>query len=1053
MRKKLLLLIGLIVSCGMMAAPVTLQQAQQRAQQFMNSRGSASTHHGMRLAKQQLRVETAQQDNAYYYVFNVGEQQGFVIVSGDDRTPAILGYADQGSFADQDMPDNMRAWLQGYEDQMKWMDQSDYQAAPAKKVNGVRSSISPLLTCTWNQRAPYNNETPIYNGANCLTGCVATAMAQVMYYHKWPEDFTTSIPSYFSNTALGTLPELSPVKFNWAGMYDNYDNGESGDAVAKLMRYCGQSVEMNYGTGSSGAVTTKVAPALKTYFNYDNTTRLVEREDYTAEEWSEIIYTELKEARPVLYGGRTSKSGHEFVIDGYSEDELFHFNWGWGGSCNGYFLLAVANPYNNTGAGASGSTDGYSFDQDAIIGIQRQQGTPAPVLLLTAVGLAADDLSVTRTSTSDDFSVSMSIGTRNYTEENASFDFGVGVFDSDDNLLSAYTRLTSYELDAGGYGFSNLFAKVTFGADLQDGDYLLKNISRPAGTETWYKSHNADTYVVYATISGNSLTLVNPSLSLSGSDITAEGTMEKGSIINLNTNITNNGTFFNGYLYLFVDGTLAGGKIFEVDGGDTKPFTIEYIPTSAGTKTLKICTDKAGTNVIATGNITVITPEGGTATNNVELTLPTEVVNKSTDSQYVYGTTLYLKTTATNSTSANYNGYIDIQLYKWTRTGTSWSYEYADIDSYKNFTVSANSTTTLDFAIEGLEEGGEYSIRVVYYKNEKWIDYGNYITTTFIVKPGYTYYDVEGNTAVAEATASISTDATTAFVDLRGQTTVQNVASQANPNTIFLLDNDASISGATNVVKGNAAESITLTDGYDFFTPIAFTANSISYSRTAKLTFNRTQEGWATVTLPFKVDSVKVDDETIDWFHSNTDTGKNFWVMEFAGDNSGTVNFDYANEMKAYTPYIFTVPGDSYGAFSLKNKTLVFTGSDAKIKASSDASAVLTGSSYKFIGTTSAKSNLADVYLLDATGSTFKKTDGSEKSFRAYFADTKNQSAANVLGISIGGGTPTGIADMLPAADKQIKAGVYNLNGVKMGDSLETLPAGIYVINGKKVIK
>ena len=142
MRKKLLLM-GLVMSVVAMAAPVTLQQAQQRAQQFMARRGTA---HNMRLAKQQLRIEQAQQDNAYYYVFNVGEQQGFVIVSGDDRTPDILGYADSGSFSDQDMPDNMRAWLQGYEDQMRWLDEHPDLQKVSRKANSTRSSINPLIT-------------------------------------------------------------------------------------------------------------------------------------------------------------------------------------------------------------------------------------------------------------------------------------------------------------------------------------------------------------------------------------------------------------------------------------------------------------------------------------------------------------------------------------------------------------------------------------------------------------------------------------------------------------------------------------------------------------------------------------------------------------------------------------------------------------------------------------------------------------------------------------------------------------------------------------------
>ena len=827
-------------------------------------------------------------------------------------------------------------------------------------------------------------------------------------------------------------------------MYDNYDNGQDGTAVAELMRYCGQSVEMNYGS-SSGAQSNKVATALKTYFDYDNTVTNIDRDQYTADEWSEIIYTELKEGRPVVYGGGSSDSGHEFVIDGYSEDELFHFNWGWGGSCNGYFLLAVANPYNNTGAGASGSTDGYSLRQDATIGIQPQQGTAAPVLLLTAVGLEANDLSTTRTSSSDNFSVSMNLGTRNYTGEQANFDIGVGVFDNDDNLLSAYTRLSNYQLSAGGYGWSALSSTVTFGADLQDGDYQLKNISRPAGTETWYKSHHADNYVVYATISGNTLTLLNQSVSLTGSGITAEGTMENGSIINLNTNITNNGTFFNGYLYLFVDGSLAGGKMFEAQGGQTKLFTIEYIPTSTGTISLKICTDKAGANSIATAEITVVEPESGVPTDNVELTFAQEIINA--EGTNVLGKTAQVKIIITNSTSSNYSGIMCLLTWKWTGGSGSANGPYSEI------TIPANSTVELIKTSRELTGADKYSFTISYYKNGGEVEDRSKIYDFYTPVDAYAIYDAAGNSTMKKAVASITTDATTAFVDLRGQTTVQSVASQANPNTIFLLDESASLTGATNIVKGSTAESISLTDGNDFYTPIAFTANSISYSRTPNQGFS-SGSGWATITLPFDVETVTANGEEIDWFHSSTDKGKNFWVMEFSGDNGSTVNFDFANEMKAYTPYIFTVPGDNYGEkWNLKGKTLVFTGSNANIKASNDASATITGSSFKFVGTTSAKSNLTDIYKLNDEGSTFQKGNASVESFRAYFAPTTYQYATDMLNIGIGGGTTTGIADMLPAQKKAEKDGIYHLNGMKAGNSLESLPAGIYIINGKKVVK
>ena len=1050
MRKKLLLM-GLVMSVVAMAAPVTLQQAQQRAQQFMARRGTA---HNMRLAKQQLRIEQAQQDNAYYYVFNVGEQQGFVIVSGDDRTPDILGYADSGSFSDQDMPDNMRAWLQGYEDQMKWMEEQGIQQKAPKKINGTHASISPLLTCTWNQTAPYNNETPTYYGQtgwddqgnpvygdiHCVTGCVATAMAQVMYYHRWPQAATTAIPSYTSNTTIGTLDELPPTKFTWNGMFDTYNNGEDGAAVAELMRYCGQSVEMNYGS-SSGAQSWRVARALKKYFDYDNTTTNMERTNYTGEQWSEIIYNELKEGRPVIYSGSSSGGGHEFVIDGYDEDELFHFNWGWGGSRNGYFLLAVANPYSNSGAGSSSSTDGYSYSQDATIGIQPQKGTPAVPALLTAEALSSSATSATRSGASEDFEVPLVFTSWNLSGAENTFSIGFGLYNNSGELVDTHIYGNA---SLGNYsGFRDRSVTASLGADVPDGDYKILCISRPADTDVWYKSINADQHVVYATISDNTMTLTSSSISLSGSAISATG--ETGSVINIISDITNSGTFFNNYLYLFVNGELAGGKMFEVAAGNTKTFTIEYIPTSAGTMPIQIATNSDGSNVIASGSITVTSPEGGTATNNVELTLAHEIIN--VEGSEILGNTAQVKMKVTNNTANNYAGYI--YLYTWSWKGGSGSgYRVG----YKE-TVPANSTIEIIRTTEQLVDADKYSFTTAYNQNGTLVENRDKLQEFYTTVDAYAVYDLEGNSIMKKAKASVTTDATTSFVDLRGQTTVQTITSQANPNTIFLLDDDASLNGATNVIKNGVADKIELIDGYGFYTPVAFTATNISLNHTADKAF-ASGSGWETITLPFDVDAVSVNDEEIDWFHSSTDKGKNFWVMEFSGDDSGTVNFDYANEMSAYTPYIFTVPGDNYAEkWNLKGKTLVFSGTNAQIKASSDARGTITGSSYKFVGTTSAKSDLTDIYKLNTEGSSFVKTDGSVESFRAYFAPTTYQYATDMLSIGIGGGTTTGIAEMLPARTKAEKAGIYHLNGMKVDDNLENLPAGIYIINGKKIVK
>ena len=1056
---------GLVMSVVAMAAPVTLEQAQQRAQQFMARRGTA---HNMRLAKQQLRIEQAQQDNAYYYVFNVGEQQGFVIVSGDDRTPDILGYADSGSFSDQDMPDNMRAWLQGYEDQMRWLDEHPDLQKVSRKANSTRSSINPLIATMWDQGKPYNRETPIAGLTKvtdqygnyvrtdttfCVTGCVATAMAQIMYYHHWPVDPTTSIPGYSDSgydSEGSTLPspsnDLPSTTFDWTKMRDTYTSANFAPELAKLMRYCGQAVQMHYSPGESGASTPNVISALKEYFNYDNTASYISRENYTAAQWADIIYAELQEERPVLYSGSSSGGGHAFIVDGYSEDEYYHINWGWSGRHNGYFLLSVLNPYANNESGASSSKDGYSFSQGAGIGIQQQKGTPLPAPVLSCMELTAT--STNPTHYSNGFQIPYSYTYGNYSGFDGTFDIALGLFDEADNLLESSSPIGEGNTLKNSY-YSWGSGSRMMGESLADGTYFVKMVYRITGSEDWLKTKDADLYAITAVVEGTTMTLTNavqPTVELTATTITADGTSEVGSPTTLTTSITNSGTgLFNGYLYLFVNNELTGGKIFEVEGGQTNSFSIEYIPTTAGIKSLKFCTDAKGESPLAIGEITVVEPEGGVASDNVELTFAQQVINA--EGSNVLGKTAQLKITITNSTSSNYTGNIGFMTWTWKGGSGSGS------GSYSPLTIPSNSTLEIIRTSSELTGADKYSFTTFYYKNGEQVEDRSKIYEFYTPVDAYAVYDLEGNSTMKKAEASVTTDAITSFVDLRGQATVQSITSQANPNTIFLLDSDASLSGATNVIKNGVADKIELTDGYDFYTPVTFTATNISLSHTADKAF-ASGSGWETITLPFDVDAVSVNDEEIDWFHSSTDKGKNFWVMEFSGDDSGTVNFDYANEMSAYTPYIFTVPGDNYAEkWNLKGKTLVFSGKNAQIKASSDARGTITGSSYKFVGTTSAKSGLTNIYKLNAEGSSFVKTDGSVESFRAYFAPTTYQYDTDMLSIGIGGGTTTGIADMLPAQQMSVKSGVYNLNGVKVSDTLESLPAGIYIINGKKIVK
>lgn len=427
------------------------------------------------------------------YVFNLGEQGGFIIVSNDDRTLPILGFSENGTLDMENMSDEQRAWLQGYADEIVWLQQQNYGEAPSdtfpqipfgtlRQTRGgshAKETIEPLVTTSWNQRSPYNDLCPEYApGKKAVTGCVATAMAQVMNYHKWPVAETISIPGYRDGYGVDHLP-LEATTFDWGNMLDSYNGSETAEqntAVAELMLYCGFSVEMNYGP-SSGSYIIKVAPALKNYFDYNSTATYISRSSYSNDKWEDIIYHELASKRPVLYGGQSTGGGHAFVCDGYRHEyatDYFHINWGWGGKSDEYYVLSVLDPYSGQGIGGSSSNGGFYFGQEAVIGIQKSTDdgtiadiTPAKIdLAANSMTLSNDTiilgetetitLNVTNNST-DDFDGDIYIGISGSLLVGSHFAIPSGqtqdcVFTYKPSMTGAYDLIFYEPLDNGYYG-------------------------------------------------------------------------------------------------------------------------------------------------------------------------------------------------------------------------------------------------------------------------------------------------------------------------------------------------------------------------------------------------------------------------------------------------------------------------------------------------------------------------------------------------------------------------------------------------------------------------
>lgn len=390
MKKDLLLLLSLmlLLSVSAIAGPRSYQQAKAIAQRQaamlgieMDAEVAASAK-----AAPRMSVSSAVSPSATcYYVFANGEDKGFTIVSGDDRMPEVVGYSAQGTYDPDHLPANYVGFMKAYQETVEALLKGDAQVsgglAEARQWRAERAgtaAVAPLLGgIKWNQGAPYNNRCPLYDGTNrSVTGCVATAMAQVMMYYRYPKALKATIKAYTTKSKGIGIPEISSgATYDWDNMLPDYSksgySSAQADAVAKLMYHCGAAVKMDYGPSSGANVTPAI---LATYFGYDaDLMQDLTRTCFSLQQWMTLIDNELKAKRPILYSGQSSDKGHEFVCDGSDGKGLYHINWGWGGYQDGYFDLTILQPQKG-GAGSGSAVDGYNRDCSMIIGIAPDNG-------------------------------------------------------------------------------------------------------------------------------------------------------------------------------------------------------------------------------------------------------------------------------------------------------------------------------------------------------------------------------------------------------------------------------------------------------------------------------------------------------------------------------------------------------------------------------------------------------------------------------------------------------------------------------------------------------
>lgn len=392
-----------VVASNAVAENITVDAARDIANNYMKQHGALGFRSSAMADLQLVHAEASRAiHDAYdYYAFNV-KGGGFIIIAGEDRATQVLGYSDKGHLDFNHLPCNLQALLNCYKQEIEFLQTYKGQdLVPVPREIKSRGGVGPLIQTTWAQRTPYNWQCPMYEGEYCVVGCVATAMAQVMKFWQYPEG-SGSLESYSTATLNLTVPELPATTFDYSLMLNSYCHRDSitgeiiqdtyTDAqvqeVAKLSRYCGQAAYMNYSPEASGASVANMRNAMIA-FGFDSV-QYEERNyssgwwpffdpiDYT-QQWEDLLRAELDAGRPIIYIARDEhvNTGHAFICDGYNSEGLFHFNLGWYGYSDGWYVSSAIHViYPN------GTVFDFDSHHEVVYGSRPPEGWQPPVPLI-----------------------------------------------------------------------------------------------------------------------------------------------------------------------------------------------------------------------------------------------------------------------------------------------------------------------------------------------------------------------------------------------------------------------------------------------------------------------------------------------------------------------------------------------------------------------------------------------------------------------------------------------------------------------------------------------
>jgi len=556
MKKLLLLSVILMVCATMWANPIDRESARKIAEEFMTRKAASR---GVKRAAKMKAAEPMKRDaqtwDSSLYLFNASDGNGFVIVSGDDRTEPILGYSETGNLDFDHMPSNLRSWLQHYADEIAFIQNHNLSAARRTMPN-LGKPIAVQLECKWNQNPIYNAHCPmayIYDDPECtqlhvfldgegnpntdpiqcVTGCAATALAQVLYMWKGEGTVATTvdIPAQtdvvhqdqtwdgnvfwikFSDDAIpaGTKIDWDNIlPYYYLIVPDGYtyryeyveSTPEQQEAVANLMHICGAAMEMNYGVNlGSGSGASSIGGTLAAHaLGFTNATACFQ-DHYPYQEWAQLLYDELSVAKAVYFGGvKSAGGGHAFVIDGYDNEDIFHINWGWGSMSDGYFRLNALDP-DAQGTGGVFSDGGYSNAQVFARGIYPNAPSVAPDVRIV-------DFYTKSVTTlyydGEHYLMNTCMSVKNAYHVYLNAELGITVENQDKKTT---TSLGLFDMNLS-ETIKQEAISVSLGA-LEDGEYLCYPSYRVSEADEWAACTGYETHCIKVTVTGGVVSVEN----------------------------------------------------------------------------------------------------------------------------------------------------------------------------------------------------------------------------------------------------------------------------------------------------------------------------------------------------------------------------------------------------------------------------------------------------------------------------------------------------------------------------------------------------------------